>query len=264
MITSLVSFRRGTGKTNIIVNLAYRMALRGYRVGIGDIDLSTPSAHVLFGLDDDNIDYYLNDYLCGDCDLEQAVIDLKEVFLLQRNGHSSDIGNGAIYLLAGEPSSEAIHRVMNECFSAEGLVDSLISFHESFKLDFLFVDTHAGINEYVLAGNSVSDLTMIVMHMDQQEYQGTAILIELMRKLSGSKTVIVINNPPETYAPDKIIKTVEDSFNQPVAAVLPHSKEMLSLGSRNIFSLIYPNHPYTSQIEKLVAYVLTMYDSESK
>lgn len=233
------------------------MALRGYRVGIGDIDLSTPSAHVLFGLDDEDINFFLNDYLCGDCDLEQAVLDLREVFLLGRNGHSRGPETGSIYLLAGEPSTDAIHRVMNECFSAEGLVDTLISFHENFELDFLLVDTHAGINEYVLAANSVSDLTMIIMHMDQQEYQGTAILIDLMRKLSESDTAIVINNPPAAFDTDDIVQTVESTFNQIVSTVLPHSKEMLSLGSRGIFARLYPDHPYTAQIETLVDFVLS-------
>jgi len=32
----------------------------------------------------------------------------------------------------------------------------------------------------------------------------------------------------------------------PVVAVLPHSEEMMALGSREIFSLRYPDHPITT------------------
>lgn len=256
MITSLVSFRRGTGKTNIIANVAYQIALRGYRIGIADIDLHTPSTHVLFGLDESNFSYYLNNYLCGECEIEQAVLDLKSFFVPRSNGNTPHVEMGDVFLLSGEPSREAIHRVMKECFTVEGLVDSLLAFNETFNLDFLLVDTHAGINEYVLAANSVSDLTMVVMHMDSQEYQGTAILIDLMSRLSSANAAIVVSNPPKAFAPDSITESIEKTFRHPVVAVLPHSEDMLGLGSRNIFSMVYPEHAYTNAIKHLVDFIV--------
>ena len=62
-IVSVHSFRGGTGKSNLVANLAATIALQGQRVGIIDTDIQSPGIHVLFGLDETQIDYTLNDYL---------------------------------------------------------------------------------------------------------------------------------------------------------------------------------------------------------
>src|ERR1041384_4806914 len=75
-IISLHSFRRGTGKSNIVANLAALVAQAGRRVGGIDTDLQAPSQHLLFGLAESQITHTLNDYLWGKCDLHQTAYDV--------------------------------------------------------------------------------------------------------------------------------------------------------------------------------------------
>jgi MinD-like ATPase involved in chromosome partitioning or flagellar assembly len=44
---------------------------------------------------------------------------------------------------------------------------------------------------------------------------------------------------------------VEKTYNVEVAAVLPHSDEMMILASSGIFSLQYPDHPISKSYERV-------------
>jgi MinD-like ATPase involved in chromosome partitioning or flagellar assembly len=68
-IISIHSFRGGTGKSNSTANIASLLASDGLRVGIVDTDIQSPGIHVLFGMNEDDMQYSLNDYLWGKCDI---------------------------------------------------------------------------------------------------------------------------------------------------------------------------------------------------
>ncbi len=67
-IVSVHSFRGGTGKSNMTANLAATAAgleaARRHRV---DTDIQSPGIHVIFGLDEKQINRAFNDYLWGNC-----------------------------------------------------------------------------------------------------------------------------------------------------------------------------------------------------
>ena len=71
-IVSIHSFRGGTGKSNTTANLAAFIAEADKRVAVIDTDIQSPGIHVLFGLDEQDIGYSLNDYLWGNCSIDQA------------------------------------------------------------------------------------------------------------------------------------------------------------------------------------------------
>lgn len=77
-IVSFHSFRGGTGKSNITANVAAILAKSGKRVGVIDTDILSPGIHVLFGLDESQIVYSLNDYLWGRCEIQQVVLDVTQ------------------------------------------------------------------------------------------------------------------------------------------------------------------------------------------
>ena len=47
-IISVHSYRGGTGKSNLVANLATNLALQGKRVASIDIDIQSPGIHILF------------------------------------------------------------------------------------------------------------------------------------------------------------------------------------------------------------------------
>ena len=62
-IATFHSFRRGTGRTNLLASLAVLLTQRGKRVGVIDTNMQSPSAHILFKLPDSEIAHTLDNYL---------------------------------------------------------------------------------------------------------------------------------------------------------------------------------------------------------
>ena len=50
-----------------------------------------------------------------------------------------------------------------------------------------------------------------------------------------------------------IRQRVEETFDCPVAAVLPHSEDLMVLASEGVFALCYPDHPLTSLYRDIAA-----------
>src|SRR5437868_7115497 len=73
-IVAIHSFRGGTGKSNTTANIASQVALKGKRVGIVDTDIASPGIHVLFGLNEEKMGHTLNEYLYGECAIEDVAL----------------------------------------------------------------------------------------------------------------------------------------------------------------------------------------------
>jgi len=254
LTVSLLSFRRGTGKSNVIASLAAMLALRGKRVGIVDIDVHSPSTHILFNVDDAEVSVFLNDYLCGRAPISDAVQDVTSVLARRSNGTSSR-ASGKLFLIPASPNPAAITEVIRECYDVQVLRDGLLALNSDLELDVLLLDTHAGINEQTLLAASVSDLTFMLLRLDQQEFQGTAVMVELIRNLESTELALVINDYPPHLKPAEIKKQTESSYATDVAAVMAHTNDLLTMASRNIFSLIHPHHPWTQSLEDLYEYL---------
>jgi MinD-like ATPase involved in chromosome partitioning or flagellar assembly len=55
--------------------VASLLAVKGLRVGVVDTDIQSPGIHVLFGLKEDEMYPALNDYLWGECEVQEAAHD---------------------------------------------------------------------------------------------------------------------------------------------------------------------------------------------
>ncbi|MBN2385654.1 MAG: MinD/ParA family protein [Anaerolineales bacterium] len=244
-IISVHSFRGGTGKSNTTANLACLMAMEGKRVGIVDTDIQSPGIHVLFNLDESEMEHSLNDYLWGKCSINDCAYDV--------TGHVGAEVKGQIYLIPSSMKASEIARIMREGYDVGLLNDGFQSLVEGLKLDALIIDTHPGLNEETLLSIAVSDILVIIMRPDQQDYQGTSVTVEVARKLDVPKMFLVVNKTPQVLDPEDVRQRVEQTYNCQVAAVLPHSDEMMILASSGIFSLQYPDHPVSRGLKDVVA-----------
>ena len=248
-IISVHSFRGGTGKSNTAANLAAVMALSGKRVGVVDTDIHSPGIHVLFNVHEDEIEHPLNDYLWGKCSISDTAIDVSD-----RLGQPVP---GRIFLIASSMKSGDIARVLREGYDVGLLNDGYQRLMDDLNLDVLLIDTHPGLNEETLLSIAISDALVLIMRPDSQDYQGNAVTVEVAKKLDVPHMLIVVNKAPPTWNLNQIKARVERTFDCPVAAVLPHSDEMMTLASEGIFVTRYPNHPMTS-LYKQIAHALNI------
>jgi len=242
-IVSVHSYRGGTGKSNTTANLAALLAAEGKRVGVIDTDIQSPGIHILFGLGDKAIRHSLNDYLWGTCRIKDAAYDVTS-----RLGRSVP---GAVFLIPSSMKAGDIARVLREGYDVSVLRDG---FHEAIaelKLDVLMIDTHPGLNEETLLSIAISDVLLIVLRPDQQDYLGTSVTVEVARKLDVPGLFLIVNKVPAAIDAAHVRARVEETYNAPVVAVLPHSDEMMALGSNGVFVMQYPGHPMTAALTQV-------------
>jgi len=242
-IISVHSFRGGTGKSNTTANVASLLAAEGRRIAVVDTDIQSPGIHVLFGLDEDTMNYSLNDYLRGECEIREAAYDV-----------TSNVGgtiDGQIFLIPSSIKSGEIMRVLKEGYDVGVLNDGFNQILTDLDLDALVIDTHPGMGEETLLSIAMSDSLAIILRPDQQDYQGTGVTVEVARKLDVPNLFLVINKVPSTLDFADVKARVEETYNCEVAAVLPHSDEMMTLASAGIFVVQYPKHQITEQLRSL-------------
>lgn len=244
-IISIHSFRGGTGKSNTTANLAATLVAEGKRVCVIDTDIQSPGIHVLFGLAGENVTTSLNDYLWHGSAIKDVALDVTPEL-------SRSLG-GALFLVPSSIKPGEITRVLREGYDARYLTEGLRRLLSELTLDYLLIDTHPGLNEETLLSLVISTTLIIVMRPDQQDYEGTGITTRVAQELKVPRILLVVNKAPERFDHEQIKEKVTQIYSCPVAAVIPHSEEMMELASEGIFSLRYPTHPISSMYREIVA-----------
>jgi MinD-like ATPase involved in chromosome partitioning or flagellar assembly len=256
-IISVHSFRGGTGKSNTTANVATLLAAQGKKVGVIDTDIQSPGIHILFGLREEDMKYSLNDYLWGKCAIEQTAHDVTKNLKGNIPGQVLVVPYGQVFLIPSSIKAGEIARILREGYDVGLLNDGFHQLVEELNLDVLMIDTHPGLNEETLLSIAISDALIVVMRPDQQDYQGTAVTVEVARKLDVPRMVIVVNKTPTSLNFDEVKARVEQTYRAEVAAVLPHSDEMMTLASAGVFVQRYPDHPITQQLKYVVSRLMS-------
>jgi MinD-like ATPase involved in chromosome partitioning or flagellar assembly len=221
------------------------LATNGRRVGVVDTDIQSPGIHILFGLDEAEMRHSLNDYLWGVCHIKETAHDITPRL-------SGEI-TGRVFLIPSSMKAGDIARVLREGYDVGVLRDGFHELIEALKLDVLMIDTHPGLNEETLLSIAISDALVIILRPDQQDYQGTSVTVEVARKLDVPRLVLIVNKVPAVFDVADVKARVEQTYHCEVAAVLPHSDEMMTLASASIFILRYPDHPITAALKQVAA-----------
>jgi MinD-like ATPase involved in chromosome partitioning or flagellar assembly len=254
IIVSIHSFRGGTGKSNITANLAAQAAMRGNRVVVFDTDIQSPGIHVPFGLDEHSMGHTLNEYLRAECTIEDVAFSIGE-HAGEAPGRKLLAGKN-IWLAPSSINSGEISRVLRDGYDVGRLNEGIQTLLRNLKVDYLFIDTHPGLNEETLLSIAISDILIIILRPDQQDFQGTAVTVDIARSLEVPKLYLVVNKALTRYDFDHIRKQVEEIYQANVAGVLPLTEDLADIGSADIFSLRDPLHPWSKGLIQIAQSVL--------
>jgi MinD-like ATPase involved in chromosome partitioning or flagellar assembly len=243
-VVSTHSYRGGTGKSNTTANVAALLAQRGKRVAIVDTDIQSPGIHVLFQVDPQRLRHTLNDYLWGHCRIEDTAVDVSQA--------AQPANGGAVLLVPSSIRTGEIARILKEGYDVSMLNDGFRDLGERLELDYLLIDTHPGVNEETLLSIAISDTLVLILRPDHQDYQGTAVTLELARRLEVPQLLLVVNKVLPAFDFRQIADRIASTYRSPVAAVLPLSEEMIRLGSGGLFAVIDPNSAYAKGIAAVV------------
>lgn len=252
-IISIHSFRGGTGKSNSTANLAVLIAQTGRRVGVIDTDIQSPGIHVIFGHSPQKMQHSLNDYLWGRCRIEEAAYDVTPAAIGKID---PDASRPRIYLIPSSVSAGEIARILREGYDVARLNDGIHELVEALDLDYLLIDTHPGVNEETLLSIAISDLFLLVLRPDNQDFQGTSVTVELARRLNVREILVMLNKVPDSMDRTALREQVERGYQAPVIGMLPLNSEVAELASGGIFINRHPQHPFTRELKNVAARIL--------
>ncbi len=247
-VVSIHSYRGGTGKSNFTANLATTVALQGYRVGVVDTDLPSPGIHNLFNLELKPTDKTLNNYLWGDSPIQEAAYDV-----------GANVGvkdQGKLYLIPSSFKADDIARILKNGYDVKLMNDGFRSLVKELQLDYLFIDTHPGLSKETFLSIAISHVLVLILRPDKQDYQGTAVTMDVARQLKVRKMLLVINKVYSTLNREALQQKVEETYKEKVAGVFPLSEDLVQLASEGVFCVKYPEHLMSKEFQKVAQQII--------
>ena len=259
MIVTFHSYKGGTGKTLLSVNLAIVFAKMGKRVCLLDLDFRAPSLHSTFK---NGKKYWVNDYLSNACTIESVLTDCSTV----------DMGKGKLFVGLANPSTEAIREMAAKDrkweMEALGRLFSLkTSLLNDLHLDYVFFDTSPGLQYSSINAIVSADIVLVVTSTDKSDVEGTRRMLYELYELFDKKTGIIINKVPSEYLSSKnhngSLKMIE-THQLPMVGIVPCSCEVLGAAGRYLFACEKPDHPFTEKLREISANLKRLWSANEK
>jgi MinD-like ATPase involved in chromosome partitioning or flagellar assembly len=246
-IIAVHSYKGGTGKTLLAVNLGATFAKLGKRVCLFDLDFRAPSLFAILKVD--NAQCWLNDYLNGACDIKKVMIDF-----------SSKIpGSGKFFAALANPGTEAIRdmsakdrkwemRALGRLLSLRNILLNDQGF------DYLILDTSPGLQYSSINAIVTADFVVVATTADRSDVDGTRRMLRELYNLFEKKTGLVINKVLDSSSKsniDEMNARVKDVYHVPMLGLVPCFCEILRAEGNLIFAQDKPNHPFTKILEEM-------------
>ena len=239
------SYKGGTGKTSIVVNLGALYAKQGANVCLLDYDFRAPSLNVLFKA---KPAFWLNDYLEEKCGIVDTLVDESGPLDLR----------GKLWVGYANPSLGALTDIMSKDrkWEVKALTKTLAGKKEIFeqkKVDYLIFDTSPGAQYSSINALAGADLISLVMKADEFDLEGTKELSKGVYQALGRKSGIILNKiPVEQIAAaggeENFRKQIESDMDLPLVGMIPCMCELMAYGGKIIYSLEKPDHTFSKSV----------------
>ena len=248
-IIAVHSYKGGTGKTLLSVNLAATFAKQGKKVCIFDLDFRAPSLFAI--LKSENSETWFNDYLNNTCEINKVLIDLSARLP----------GAGKFYAGLANPSTEAIRDMSAKDRKWEmRALGRLLSLRNTLldeqKFDYLIFDTSPGLQYSSINAIVTADFVVVATTGDRSDVNGTKRMLNELYNLFEKKTGLVINKVLDAASKSKsaeMAKKVRDTYQVPLLAMVPCFCEILRAEGNFIFPQDKPDHPFTKILAEMAA-----------
>jgi len=248
-IIALHSYKGGTGKTLLSINLAATYVKNGKNICLLDLDFRAPSLHAVFK--GNHSEYWLNDYLNGVCEIDKVLVDVT-----QEHGRS-----GKFLVGLANPTTEAIREMSAkdrkwEMRALGRLLSLKTSLLNDMHLDKVIFDTSPGLQYSSINAIVSADLVLVVTSLDTSDIQGTQRMTHELYDLFDKKTGILMNKVPAEILTskkekEKFYKHFNSVHKLPILEAIPCFCDVLRAGGTYIFSEEKPQHPFTEILDKL-------------
>ena len=246
-VIAVHSYKGGTGKTILSINLAAALVKHGKKVCLMDLDFRAPSLSTLLKVE--KVDYWLNDYLNGICGIDKVLIDLTERI---RDG-------GKLFVGLANPTTEAIRDISAKDRKWEmRALGRLLSLRNTLLndkgFDYLVFDTSPGLQYSSINAIVSADLVIVASTLDKSDVEGTKRMLKELYDLFEKKTRIVTNKVlyGENIKSVKDVRSqMEELYGVPILGVIPCFCDVSRAKGTLIFVEDKPDHPFTKIMDEI-------------
>lgn len=246
-IIAVHSYKGGTGKTLLSVNLAATLVKRGKKVCLLDLDFRAPSLFAILKVE--NAQCWLNDYLNGVCDISKVLVDLSS--RLQTTGK--------FFVGLANPTTEAIRDIsakdrkweMHALGRLLSLRNTLLNDQE---FDYLIMDTSPGLQYSSINAIVTADFVVVATTSDRSDVNGTRRMLQELYNLFEKKTGLVLNKVLDSASKskkDEMSDKVKTVYHVPLLGVVPCFCEILRAEGNFIFVQDKQGHPFTKILDEI-------------
>jgi septum site-determining protein MinD len=246
-IIAVHSYKGGTGKTLLSINLAATFAKSGKKVGVFDLDFRAPSLFAI--LKAENTETWFNDYLNNVVDINKVLVDLS----------SRISGKENFYVGLANPATEAIRDMSSKDRKWEmRALGRLLALRETLlgdqKFDYLFLDTSPGLQYSSINAIVAADLVVVATTSDRSDVDGTKRMLQELYNLFEKKTGLVLNKVLDASATARKAEMnakVKSLYQVPMLGIVPCFCEILRAEGNFIFAQDKPDHPFTKILAEM-------------
>jgi MinD-like ATPase involved in chromosome partitioning or flagellar assembly len=239
-IIAVHSYKGGTGKTSMSVSLSATLAKMGKKVCVFDLDFRAPSLFAILKVK--NAEFYLNDYLNNNCEIDKALVDL-----------SDRVNGGKLYACIANPTTEAIRDMSSKDRKWEmRALGRLLALRETLlrdqKFDYLVFDTSPGLQYSSINAIVAADFVLVATTGDRSDVDGTKRMLAELYNLFEKKTGLVLNkvlDPTAISRKAEMSAKIKADYQVPLLGIVPCFCEVLRAEGNFIFVQDKPDHPFT-------------------
>ena len=229
------SYKGGTGKTTLAANLAALLARKGFRVFLLDLDVYAPSLQTYFEIEPDR---WVNDFLTGDTELKDIIVDLTSVVAGNDNnnnvssssGSTSSSTNGKLWLGFSNPKKEEIYKLEGGKQEKVQFLRRFIVMREQLfsdlKADYVIIDTSPGIRYWSINALAIADTLYLTLKAGDLDIAGTKKMVgEIYSSFTkfGAKPYLILNKVAGYCVPHSSVQTMEQHSTSGMGGTLSTS-----------------------------------------
>jgi len=246
-IIAVHSYKGGTGKTLLSVNLAATFAKSGKKVCVFDLDFRAPSLFAILKAETSEV--WFNDYLNNTSEIGSVLVDLS----------SKVSGNGKFFAGLANPATEAIRDMSSKDRKWEmRALGRLLALRESLIVekgfDYLFFDTSPGLQYSSINAIVAADFVVVATTGDRSDVDGTKRMLKELYNLFEKKTGLVLNKVLDATTTSKkteLAAKIKTNYQVPMLGVVPCFCEILRAEGNLIFVQDKPDHPFTKILAEM-------------
>lgn len=277
------SYKGGTGKTTLAVNLSANLVSKGYNVLLIDMDVYAPSLYVYFDIQPKK---WINDYLNDKISFCDSIYDFSHVVKEFHSSTQIKDTCGSFHAVFSNPSKKEItdlDSVMRKDSSKSQMLKKMLFLKETgiteTDYDFILLDTSPGIRYWSINSLAISDTIFLSLKMDNIDIEGTKhMAMDVYGSFTsyGTKSYLLLNRvagycePPVAldsgnsvfgeksssfsslmFEQNETIRNLEKLIKMDVVSMIPCYCDMQFERQEYLTALKNPDHPFSKKIDEL-------------